>query len=97
MTDRLFALTGRRVLVTGGTRGVGRAISLHFARAGAHVVANYAHDEDAAASLQEETTVAGASLQLCRADLTMPEGRQRLFDGVGSAPLSAFIHCAATG
>jgi enoyl-[acyl-carrier protein] reductase III len=95
--DGLFALTEKRVLVTGGTRGIGRAISHHFALSGAQVIANYGHDDEAAASLQTETNAAGASLDVCRADLTMPEGRQRLLEYLGPAPLSAFIHCAATG
>jgi 3-oxoacyl-[acyl-carrier protein] reductase len=46
--DGSFGLTGSTVLVTGGTRGIGRAISLQLARAGATVVANYARNDAAA-------------------------------------------------
>ena len=50
MTD-LFSLSGKRYLVTGGTRGIGRAISLHFARAGASVIANFARNDKEAGEL----------------------------------------------
>ena len=44
MSD-LFTLAGQRALVTGGTRGIGRAISIRFAAAGASVIANYVRDQ----------------------------------------------------
>ena len=95
MTGDLFSLAGKRILVTGGTRGIGRAVSAHFARSGAHVVANYVRDDQAATSLVEE--LSGAHLELCRADLTLPEGRQRILDALGAAPLSGVVYAAATG
>jgi enoyl-[acyl-carrier protein] reductase III len=96
MTD-LFSLSGRRVLVTGGTRGIGRAISLHFAQHGAHVIANYAHREEAATALLDEARAAAGQVELCRADLTSPTGIRRIADAVGALPLSGLVHCAATG
>jgi enoyl-[acyl-carrier protein] reductase III len=95
--DSLFALTGKRVLVTGGTRGIGRAISAQLARAGANVVANYARDDEAAKTLKKEVTDSGALLEICRADVSTPDGTARLVEALGPAPVSAFVHCAATG
>jgi enoyl-[acyl-carrier protein] reductase III len=95
MNDTLFALAGKRMLVAGGTRGIGRAITSHFARSGAHVIANYVRDDDAADSLMGE--LSGANVELCRADLTTGDGKQRVVDAVGSAPLDGLVYAAATG
>jgi len=93
-----FGLQGRRVLVTGGPRGIGRAISLQFARAGAVVVANYARNDDAAQALAAEAAAANSPVQMLRADLSLPKGLAAIsehFDADGT-PLS-IVHCAATG
>ena len=50
--NETFGLTGQVALVTGGTRGIGRAIALRFARAGATVIANYARNDAAAEELR---------------------------------------------
>jgi enoyl-[acyl-carrier protein] reductase III len=93
-----FGLQGRRVLVTGGTRGIGRAISLQLARAGASVVANYARNDAAAQALAAEAKAANLSLEVLRADLTLPKGLAAVLEHFSSdgAPLS-IVHCAATG
>jgi enoyl-[acyl-carrier protein] reductase III len=96
MTDA-FSVSGRRILVTGGTRGIGRAISVHLARAGAEVVAGYAHDEEAAQELLRDAATDGGLLQICRADMTTPTGMARLLETAAGSPLSAVVHCAATG
>lgn len=93
----LFSLQGKRVLVTGGTRGLGRAISLRFARAGATVIANYLRDVAAAESLTHEAEVQGLVVQTVRADLTNAKGIESLVAVVGTAPLSTLVYCAATG
>ena len=50
-----FDVTGKIVLVTGGTRGLGRAISFHLASQGAIVFAGYFQNEEAAASFRSES------------------------------------------
>ena len=52
--DKMFTLEGKTFLIAGGTRGIGRAISLQFARSGARVVANYVRDERSAQALRDE-------------------------------------------
>lgn len=96
--NNLFALSGR-ILVTGGTRGIGRAISLRFARAGASVTANYLRDQQAAEELKATADREGLSIELCRADLTTPQGLEQIEKSIHDTggSLSGLVHCAATG
>jgi acetoacetyl-CoA reductase len=56
----------RVALVTGGTRGIGAAISVALKQAGRVVVANYAGNEKAAAAFHEETGIRTARFDVCR-------------------------------
>lgn len=67
-----LGLHGARALVTGGTRGVGRGITLALARAGADVIACGRGESEAAASLERELKQIGGSHQVRFADLTEP-------------------------
>lgn len=49
-----MSLTGRTVLVTGGSRGIGRAIALTLAGEGANVIINYANNDENVANIIEE-------------------------------------------
>ncbi len=98
-TNPSFPLQGKIALVTGGTRGIGRAISLQLARAGAKVLANYVREGETADSLKREADAEAVQIELVRADITGDKGLERLINAVdanGSA-LSIFVHCAATG
>jgi 3-oxoacyl-[acyl-carrier protein] reductase len=68
-------LDGRRALVTGGTRGVGRATALALASAGARVLSCYRHDDEAAARLTEHPDWASDRCRVVRADLRTGAGR----------------------
>lgn len=93
----LFSLGDKTILVTGGTRGIGLAISLRFARAGATVIANYLRDETSAQLLAAAAAAEGLSVTLCRADLTNDKGLEHLVGSLPEGSLSGFVHCAATG
>ena len=56
-----MGMNGRSVLVTGGTRGIGRAVALAYAREGARVALTYASDEGAAAEVVDEIGEVGKS------------------------------------
>jgi len=96
--ENLFALSGG-VLVVGGTRGIGRAITLRFARAGASVIANYVRDQKAAEDLKASAEQEGLRVLLCRADATTPRGLDEIEKSVQECnePLRGLIYCAATG
>jgi enoyl-[acyl-carrier protein] reductase III len=97
--DDLFSLRNKKILITGGTRGIGLAISLRFARSGATVIANYLRDEKSAKQLEAIATEEGLAIALCRADLTSEKGLEQLGRSLqeGNSQLSGLVHCAATG
>ncbi len=67
------------VLVTGGSRGIGKAIACAFAQRGASVVINYGHDETAARQAQAEIQQAGGRALIQPADITRSEEVGRMF------------------
>jgi NAD(P)-dependent dehydrogenase (short-subunit alcohol dehydrogenase family) len=97
--NNVFSLANKTILVTGGTRGIGQAISLCFARAGATVIANYLRNEQAAEQLKTTAKQEHLAIVPCRADLTSEKGLEQLNNSLQqSAPnLSGLVHCAATG
>ncbi|MBC8017702.1 MAG: SDR family NAD(P)-dependent oxidoreductase, partial [Verrucomicrobia bacterium] len=68
------------VVVTGGTRGIGRAISLAFAREGATVFAAYLSNDDAARSLAEAVEGLPGTISLFKADVSTSEGATGLIN-----------------
>ncbi|MEI7643625.1 MAG: 3-oxoacyl-[acyl-carrier-protein] reductase [Chloroflexales bacterium] len=72
-------LTGRVALVTGGGRGIGRAIALALAAAGATTVINYRGNSAAAEDTVAAITEAGGSAQAIQADVGQAADVERLF------------------
>ena len=97
--NEAFGLQGACVLVTGGTRGIGRAISLRLARAGANVVANYARNDENAETLRAQGQSEGLKLDTLRADLTLPKGLASVKEHMAQieGQVISVVHCAATG
>jgi NAD(P)-dependent dehydrogenase (short-subunit alcohol dehydrogenase family) len=95
----LFCLRNKTILITGGTRGIGQAISLRFARAGATVIANFLRNEKAAEHLKAVAAEEHLAISLCRADLTNERGLEQLERSLQELGphLSGLVHCAATG
>jgi 3-oxoacyl-[acyl-carrier protein] reductase len=71
-------LDSRVALVTGGSRGIGRAVAKRLAAAGARVAVNYARDGAAAAALVEEIRTAGGQARAIAADIADPSAARRL-------------------
>lgn len=63
-------MTQRRVLVTGASRGIGRAIAIDLARAGFHVTLNFRSGEDKAREVQDAIEGAGGSADLLGFDVS---------------------------
>ncbi|MFF9812509.1 SDR family NAD(P)-dependent oxidoreductase [Streptomyces sp. NPDC014006] len=68
-----LGLKGKKALVTGGTRGVGRGVVLALANAGVDVVTCYQRDSEYVASLERELKETGGDHHVLRADLSKPE------------------------
>jgi len=98
-SNDLFSLRDKTILVTGGTRGIGQAISLRLARAGATVMANYLRNDQSAEKLREIATEESLAITMCRADLTNQKGLEQLDSSLKEwgPNLSGLVHCAATG
>jgi 3-oxoacyl-[acyl-carrier protein] reductase len=66
-------LENQVAIVTGGTKGIGKAICLLFAEQGAKVVANFSTDTEAAENLKKEAKSRGLSVALHKADVTQSD------------------------
>jgi enoyl-[acyl-carrier protein] reductase III len=86
---------GGAVLVTGGTRGIGKAIALRFARDGAARIAlGYLRNDRAAEEAAEEIRAAGAEPVLVRGNIS---SERVLEEFAAAGPYRAVVHSAATG
>lgn len=71
-------LTNKIAVVTGGSRGIGRAISIELAKRGAHVIVNFNSNQEAAQTVIDEITSNGGSASSLQADVSDEVQAQKL-------------------
>jgi acetoacetyl-CoA reductase/3-oxoacyl-[acyl-carrier protein] reductase len=71
-------LEGKTALVTGGSRGIGRAITLELAREGAKVALNYQSSDAKAKEVADEITKFGGTCMLVKANISDPKEARAL-------------------
>jgi 3-oxoacyl-[acyl-carrier protein] reductase len=88
-----FSLEGKNALVTGGSRGIGRAIGERLAADGAIVVINYARNEQLAHEVVKAISAKGGKAMGFQADVSKPAEVRRLFGEAEKAigPLDVVI------
>ncbi len=77
-------IEGKTALVTGGSRGIGRAIAVELAREGAHVAVNYASNESKAQEVAEEISALGAKCLLVQANVGAASEARAMVDKVAN-------------
>jgi 3-oxoacyl-[acyl-carrier protein] reductase len=76
---------GRVAIVTGGGRGIGRAIAVRLAEEGANLGISYRSNDDAAEETAESVREAGVECELFKGDVSSPGDVEALFTGVSDA------------
>src|SRR4051794_21014994 len=90
----LFSLRGRRVLITGAGRGLGRGLAVGCARAGAEVV-GVARSGDQLRATADEVAASGGVFTALSADLSDPEARDEVVArAYADGPLWGVLHGA---
>ena len=70
--------SGKVAIVTGGTRGIGAAITVELARLGAHVAAGFNRDGESATRVRDELTARGDSISIHQGNVGEPEDCNRV-------------------
>jgi len=89
-------LTGKRALITGGTKGIGAAIAIDLARQGCDVVINGRNEDDSAAAVKQAVATAGRKCVAVIADVARPDEVERIVRDAesGLGGLDVLVHSA---
>ncbi len=93
----LFDLTGRTAIVTGGSRGIGRACCIALAQQGAYVAINYASNDAAAAETLEKVRAVGGDGELMKFDASNGEAVANAVDDLHKRRAGLHIAVANAG
>lgn len=95
----MIDLTGRTALVTGSSRGIGRACALRLAEAGADIVVNYVTSESAANELAKKIQSLGRNVAVVKADVSEKDDIDSMIEFVDErfGKLDILVSNAATG
>jgi len=92
-------IQGKTALITGASRGIGRAIALDLAAQGANIVINYVRNEEAAREVETAVTKLGVRAITLQANVGDPKAVTELVEKSNKelGPLNMVIHSAALG
>ncbi len=95
----MIDLTGKTALVTGGSRGIGRACALRLAEAGADIVINYVTSQAAADQTAERIQELGRNVAVVKADVSERDDCESMMKFVDErfGKLDILVSNAATG
>jgi enoyl-[acyl-carrier protein] reductase III len=95
----MIDLTGRVALVTGGSRGIGRACALRLAQAGADITINYVVNRQAAMAVADEISALGRRVLVVKADVSEQDDVRSMMDAIKEhfGRLDVLVSNAATG
>lgn len=95
----MINLSGRVALVTGGSRGIGKACAIKLAEAGADVVINYVQAQSAAMEVAEQVEAVGRRAYVVKADVSEQDDVRCMIDFIRDqiGSLDIVLSSAATG
>ncbi|MFW5889055.1 MAG: 3-oxoacyl-[acyl-carrier-protein] reductase [Bacillota bacterium] len=70
----------KTILITGGSRGIGKAIVLEFAKAGANIIINYVNSKDKAEAVAKAAIKLGGNAQVIQANIAVFDEAKKLVD-----------------
>lgn len=92
-------LLGKTALITGASRGIGKAIAIELAQLGCNIVLNYVRNDEAAKQTKSELEQIGSRVLLCQANAGDPKGIDEMMEltKLDFGSLDILVHNAALG